>query len=108
MSTIPGFSCPLCNPSRIFGPYSTKEELGPEDIQDIAAEIKHDHWVVSHRICAICGGQVSKEEFDMAVNDGSIKIHSSYNDFYEKVRVGDKWGRMLTVHQKCIPSKGPA
>lgn len=101
------YYCELCKKEQIVHLYGSPDSFftkdnGPELIE----WVRHFHWIDRHRICAVCGEIVISGELDLAVNDGSININSTYTDHYRIIHQGDKFGHLLIVHERCIQKHG--
>jgi hypothetical protein len=102
------FPCPICKRDRtfqVFGLLAPEER--PRVLKDATEFARHQHWCDAHRLCAVCGKYVKSGEsgdLECAVNDGQIRIHPDYNDYFLKVERGDI-SRLLIVHKACIEEK---
>ncbi len=103
------FPCPICErdlPFSVYGlgiPADMAYFKQPQALAGAQDHARHEHWCRVHRLCAICGKHVTSGEsgdLDCAVNDGRIRIHSGYNDYFQKVERGDI-SRLLIVHRGC-------
>ncbi len=100
---VTSFDCELCGhpqPVQLYG--DTDSSFTPEHEPELIEWAKHFHWCGTHRVCAVCGKLVMSEELELAVNDGSVKIHQNYTDHYMKVKTGEKLGHLLIIHSDCI------
>jgi len=104
------FDCPVCKRDlvfQVFGEATPGVAVHFKDgrVKKEATEFaRHHHWCDVHRVCAVCGKYVASGEsgdLECAVNDGSIRIHTDYNDYFEKIERGDM-GRLLIVHRGCM------
>lgn len=100
------FYCELCKkdlPIQLYGDHDSS--FTASDEPELIDWAKHYHWIDYHRVCAICGKLVLPGELELAINNGSIQIHTDYTDEYEKVKRGNEFGSLLIVHEACISSK---
>lgn len=99
------FDCPICGKQEV-DLYGTETPKIDDDFErEIVEEFRWRHWCKRHHNCAVCGEFVSPDDLEVAINDGSIKIHSAYTDYYRKIRLGDIHGPLLNVHRQCISGK---
>lgn len=97
------FDCPICGGKQEVHLYGTESiEIDDDLKRDTVEHGRWNHWCQHHRNCAVCGKFTSSDELELAVNDGNIKIHSVYNDYYREVELGDIRGPFLDVHRQCV------
>lgn len=92
------FFCPICKRDvkiRLFGEPTL--EINEALKQDVKEWGKHYHWIDHHRYCAICGDIVKSGDLELLIDNGAIKIHGKYNEWYKKPTRG-----LLIVHKRCI------
>ncbi|OGH11713.1 MAG: hypothetical protein A3B38_03440 [Candidatus Levybacteria bacterium RIFCSPLOWO2_01_FULL_36_13] len=102
------YYCELCRKKRllrVFGGKFARSERGEDYKKEVIEWGRHFHWTDYHRVCAICGKLVKAGELELVVNDGKVKIHPEYTDEYKKIQLGDKFGHLLIVHEKCLIRK---
>lgn len=97
------FDCPICGGEQEVNLYGTGSIEIDDDLErDIVERGRWDHWCKRHRNCAVCGEFVSQDDLEVAINDGSIKIHPAYTDYYEEIELGDVHGPLLNAHRQCV------
>lgn len=101
------YHCELCKSEQIVNLYGDPDSsFTKNDEPELIEWARHFHWIDRHRVCAICGDLVISGELDLAVNDGTINIHSAYTDHYRNIKQGDQFGSLLIVHENCIQKYG--
>lgn len=96
------FDCDFCKEEQMRPVYGPADMVVDEKlIQDATEYLRYAHWNEKHLNCAVCGEHIEIQEMDLAYNDGGIKIHKDYADYYAKVERGDKQV-LLHVHPSCI------
>jgi hypothetical protein len=72
------------------------------------AHLIHDHWLQSHRVCAVCGTPVTVP-LSFTPNTQGFVVHPDYVEVaadgrYFTVGPGDPpYSRLLFVHEACNP-----
>jgi len=98
------FNCELCGGPQIGQVYGsdgqTLDDYSKERIHEMWS---YHHWCLRHRNCAVCGEFVRPDDLELAVNDGKIKIHEAYTEYYKrKIKPGDLHAGFLYVHSTCL------
>lgn len=98
------YFCELCGRYRNLNVYGNPFFIRDRDSEyekQVLKWARFNHWIDSHRVCAICGKLVKSGELESVINKG-IRIHKNYTLEYRRVKEGDEFGNLLIVHKSCI------
>ena len=105
-------SCELCSAIirwyLVWEPFPSDQEVPAQLRREAEIELRHAHWVLYHRVCAICGQQV-EDPAAFTPNTNNLRIHSNYREvtadgtYFSIDPELPPHSRLLRVHDKCNP-----